>query len=221
MKHRLLHLLSRAFLVILLWLPTRVSAQATAKSLFLAIPDSLCPLLTANNRADCIDFLESRMTAQVENRLGQSSRMTHLTSDYIRIELSAQHTWQMKLLHAPDSTRLICVVNTVCAPACDSSLHFYTDNWQAVDADSRFAPPTLNDFLVAAGDTVASPYGHSEARRELSPLLVSLTLHPDTSQLTATLTTPDFLDAETAKRLKPFLRTSLLYNWTNGQWRRE
>ena len=41
----------------------------TAKDCFKAMPDSLTPLLTEVNKADCIDFLESKMKAEVTNRL--------------------------------------------------------------------------------------------------------------------------------------------------------
>ena len=36
-----------------------VGAQE-AKTVFVNIPDSLCPLLSSVNRADCIDFIESK-----------------------------------------------------------------------------------------------------------------------------------------------------------------
>jgi len=44
-----------------------------AKTFFKNMPDSLSPLLTAVNRADCIDFLESKMKAEVTNRFGGKS----------------------------------------------------------------------------------------------------------------------------------------------------
>ena len=49
-----------------------------AKTFFKNMPDSLSPLLTAVNRADCIDFLESKMKAEVTNRFGGKSEMTEL-----------------------------------------------------------------------------------------------------------------------------------------------
>ena len=70
------------------------------------MPDSLSPLLTAVNRADFIDFLESEMKAEVTNRFGGKSEMTELTPDYIRVQVTPQSTWQMKLLSVNDSTVL-------------------------------------------------------------------------------------------------------------------
>lgn len=70
-----------AFFIIGLF--TFVSSHAQeAKTLFINVPDSLCPLLTKVNREDCIDFLSSKMKAQVENRFGQKSEMTDLMGLY-------------------------------------------------------------------------------------------------------------------------------------------
>lgn len=97
---------------VLLALGLSLSANAQeAKSVFVQMPDSLSPLLTPVNRADCIDFLESKMKAQVENRFGRTSEMTALSKDYIHMQLSPQTTWQMKLLAINDSTKVICVVS--------------------------------------------------------------------------------------------------------------
>ena len=62
----------------------------TAKDCFKAMPDSLTPLLTEVNKADCIDFLESKMKAEVTNRLGQKSEMTELAPDYIRMQMTSR-----------------------------------------------------------------------------------------------------------------------------------
>ena len=98
---------------------TSLQAQE-AKTVFVNMPDSLSPLLTKVNREDCIDFLESKMRAQVENRFGKKSEMTDLSKDYIRMQMSPQTTWQMKLLALNDTTNIICTISTACAPACDS-----------------------------------------------------------------------------------------------------
>ena len=95
-----------------LFVSTALQAQE-AKTLFVNMPDSLSPLLTKVNREDCIDFLESKMKAQVENRFGKKSEMTDLSKDYIRMQMSAQSTWQMKVLALNDSTNVICTVSTV------------------------------------------------------------------------------------------------------------
>ena len=83
------------------------------KSLFIALPDSLSPLLTEVNRADFGDFLASNMKAQVKNRFGNTSEMLKLTDDYLLLKVSAVSTAEMRLLPLNDSVKVICVVQTL------------------------------------------------------------------------------------------------------------
>ena len=55
-----------------------------AKTCFKNMPDSICPLLSAVNRADFIDFLESKMKAEVTNSFGGKSdrKSTRLNSSH-------------------------------------------------------------------------------------------------------------------------------------------
>ena len=96
--------------MLMLWLLPANAQQA--KQYFVSMPDTILPLLTEINRADCIDFLESNMRAIVTNRLDGKSEMTTLTDNYIAIKLSEQSSWQMKVLALNDSTQVICTVFT-------------------------------------------------------------------------------------------------------------
>lgn len=178
------------------------------------MPDSLSPLLTKVNREDCIDFLESKMKAQVENRFGKKSEMTDLSKDYIRMQMSSQSTWQMKVLALNDSTNVICTVSTVCAPACDSNIHFYTDDWKPLTTSLFITLPLMDDFLNAPDST--GVYEFDEARRSADILLMKADFNKENTELTVTLTTPDYMSKETAEKLKPFLRRPIVYHWKNG-----
>ncbi len=134
-----------AFFIIGLF--TFVSSHAQeAKTLFINVPDSLCPLLTKVNREDCIDFLSSKMKAQVENRFGQKSEMTDLSKDYIRMQMTPETSWQMKVLALNDTTNVICTVATACAPACDSSIRFYTTDWKPLTDHSFITLPVILEY---------------------------------------------------------------------------
>lgn len=190
----------------------------SAKACFTSMPDSLSPLLTAVNRADFIDFLESKMKAEVTNRLGGKSEMTELTPDYIRVQVTPQSSWQMKLLAVNDTTRLICTVATVCAPACDSHIGFYTTGWKKLPSVSYLpALPATDDFILPACDTT-DVYRYQDVRLQADMLLMKADLSAGDATLTFTFTTPDYMEKEAAEKLKPFLRRPVSYIWKEGKF---
>ena len=205
------------FSVVGFFSPTSLQAQE-AKTLFVNMPDSLSPLLTKVNRADCVDFLESKMKAQVENRFGKKSEMTELGKDFIRMQMSPQATWQMKVLALNDTTNVICTVATACAPVCDSSIRFYTTDWKPLIESPFITLPVMADFLNTPDS--AGVYVFDEARRSADMLLMKADFNKENTELTVTFTTPDYMSKETAEKLKPFLRRPIVYRWKNGAFTR-
>lgn len=187
-----------------------------AKTFFVAMPDTILPLLTEINRADCADFLESNMRAQVTNRLDGKSEMTKLTDDYIAMNLSSQSRWQMKLLALNDSTQIICTVTTVCAPACDSHIRFYTTKWESLPTDNYIKNlPVLNDFLPELSEE-SSDIPTLDALKQADILLVDMQLSADDDTLTCLFDTPRYMSDEAAKKLKPLLKEPVVYTWSSG-----
>ena len=123
----------------------QASAQdMTISDVFKQMPDSLMPYLTANNRLDFIDFMESDMQAEVENLAGGTSEMTALTSDSLSIRMSDALRVDMMLLNLDepvDSIRQVIVyVETFLADSIygESVCKTYTVDWQPVTGDLPF-----------------------------------------------------------------------------------
>lgn len=72
------------------------SAQTTIRDAFKAMPDSLMPYLTANNRLDLMDFMDAKMKAVVTNLLDGQTEMTFLSDDSLSIRMSEALTIEMK-----------------------------------------------------------------------------------------------------------------------------
>ncbi len=177
-----------------------------ARTLFDSIPGSMLPLLSPVNRADFIDFLDSKMKAVVKNKFDGTSEMTDLTDNYIRIKLTDRSTWEMKVLPVNDSTKVICVVSTVCAPVCDSSVAFYTTGWKSLPVSDYLTPPVMDDYFLLADSAQLGDYDRYRQRMDM--LLATVALSKDADTLTFTLTTPEYTaDAGT------FLRGPLAYVW--------
>ena len=188
------------------------------KSVFISMPDSLAPMFTKVNKEDCVDFLDSGMKAVVTNRFGSKSEMKDLSDDYVLMQATGSSTLEMKLLPINDSTKVVCMVKTVCASACDSKIHFYTSDW------SRELP--VSDFLVMpdAGmfflpiDSVTQEY--DLIRKKADMHLVKASLSKDDASLTFIYATPDYLNKEDKEKLLPYLRKEpVVLKWQEGKFR--
>lgn len=205
--------------MLMLWLLPANAQQA--KQYFVSMPDTILPLLTEINRADCIDFLESNMRAIVTNRLDGKSEMTTLTDNYIAIKLSEQSSWQMKVLALNDSTQVICTVFTACAPACDSHIKFYTTQWESLSlADYIQTMPTLSDYLPQLNE---SDYDIQtlNAVKQADLLLIKMQLSADDNTLVCSFDTPQYMEKSAAQKLTPLLQKPIVYNWNSGKFVRK
>lgn len=185
------------------------------KSLFIAMPDSLAPLLTKVNKEDFGDFLESNMKAEVKNRFGKSSEMLRLTSDYLSLKMSGSSEVQMKLLPVNDSVKIVCVVHTYKGPAADSDIRFYSTQWKELPQKSYLVLPSEDAFYeVPVADTDKTALRN--LRKQADMYLFVARLSEKENTLLFSYSTPDYLDKVTAEKLKPFLKAEpLKYLWTD------
>ena len=188
------------------------------KSVFVAMPDSVTPLLTKVNREDCIDFLDSNMKAVVKNRFGNVAEMKVLTDDYVLMQTSEVGTLEMKLLPLADSTKVICMVKTVNVPVADSSVRFYTSDWsQQLDVKEFLQFPSMDAFFLP-NDSLKDEAILTRKKADMH--LMKAQLSKEDTSLTFTYTTPDYLDEEDREKLSPHLRKGpIVLRWSEGKFR--
>ena len=74
----------------------------------------------------------------------------------------------------------------------------------------------MNNFLNIPDST--SSYEYSEARLQADMLLMKADLSATDHTLTFTLATPEYMEKETAEKLKPFIRRPIVYTWNQGKF---
>jgi hypothetical protein len=127
-----------------------VAIDLTIAQLFRAMPDSLLPTLSKNDRLDMIDFKEFGMKSEVLNRLGGRSEITELTDDSLCVKVSDALTVTLLLLSPLDSIesgdQVICFVRTYGTDETmrQSVTSYYTTQWHEMnqipplsDADNK------------------------------------------------------------------------------------
>ncbi|MBR2459412.1 MAG: DUF3256 family protein [Bacteroidaceae bacterium] len=169
------------------------SAQLKMRDVFAQLPDSVLPLMTLNNRLDCIDFIENNMEARVKNKFNDQVVLEALTGDYLSIRTSESSFVEMKLMPQGNDT-LICVNRTYLGPVEDSDVRLYSLDWRFVRVVQR---PEVKEFLKSKdsilpwtpemADTIAMI--HAEA--DFLPLMKA-SLSKEGTQIVWTLQTQEF-----------------------------
>ena len=131
-----------------LWL-LAFTSQASAQDLmirdvFKQMPASLLPTLSENNRLDMLDFMDSKMKAEVTNLTGGTSEMTALTDDSLSIRMSDALRVDMLLLNLDEPVdtirQVIVFVETFLADSIygESVCKTFSIDWQPVTARIPF-----------------------------------------------------------------------------------
>ena len=210
--------MQRILLIVLTFFCAMPMVAQDMKSVFIAMPDSIVPLLTQVNKEDCVDFLDSNMKAEVTTRFGGTAEMKVLTEDYVFLQTTPSSTLEMKLLPVNDSTKVVCMVKTVCASACDSEIHFYTSDWKGKMAVGDFLQKPEQETFYLPNDSVTEE--SVLIRKKADMHLMKASLSKEDASLTFIYTTPDYLNKEDKKQMLRYLNPNpVVFQWKDGKFR--
>lgn len=208
--------MKRFYPLLLSLLSLSLQAQDRMREMFLALPDSVLPLLSAENRRDMADYVQNGMAGRVRNRFGENSELMVLADDYLSIDMSPKSRVEMKLLHTADSVSFVALVRTVWAPVADSEVEFYDLQGQRLHW-VEFPQPAVEAFFAEAPDSLAE--AARQARLSLEDLrLVEMKVQSDSPAFECVLQTGEL--AEKEKDAAQQLVHPLTYVWTGADFRR-
>lgn len=208
----------KLILILLICFCAKSMDAQNMKSVFISMPDSIAPLFTKVNKEDCVDFLDSGMKAVVTNRFGSKSEMKDLSDDYVLMQTTDSSTLEMKLLPVNDSIKVVCMVKTVCASACDSEIHFYTSDWSRELSVIDFLVMPDAEMFFLPTESISQEYDW--IRKKADVHLVKASLSKDDASLTFIYKTPDYLNKEDKEKLLPYLRKEpVVLKWQEGKFR--
>lgn len=179
--------------IIILFAVLGVRQCAFGKSLeeiLRAMPSSFIPYLTDNQREEMSKFTEGMKSVEVNNIFNGKTAVDTISSDFAVIRLNAVADMQVRLLSAPDSSQIVCLVKTVRKPLAESSISFYTTDWQPVE--SRFGLPDIGDAGVMMQMLVERPDSIDAIRFNrlcsyIEPVMVSADCSNDDNIITYSL----------------------------------
>lgn len=187
-------------------------AQTTVmREAFKQMPDSLLPSLTRNNRLDMIDFIDSKMDADVKNGFDEHCRLTILTDQFLHIDTSEASWVEMRLLKPsttlPDSAdAVICMVQTFGGEEGESTVELFTSKWRKLAQPDALT--TTQQSLAARPDTMDAER-YAELLAQADHLMAVAKLSQDEETLTIR-SSAALLSAEDRQKLKPVMQEMIL-----------
>ena len=191
-----------------------VSAQ-TMRDVWLTMPDTLLPYLSAQARQDMADRYGTESAGPVATALEGQATLDTLAADYLVATPNKVLRLQMRLLPTDDGLQVLCVVRTFFAPAADSQIAFYTPQWEPLDTKDYLRQLTDADLLARPDTMDVAEY--QNLCRLLEPRLVEMDLTADVPSLLCRLSLT-MVSQEEKNRIKPLLLQTKL-NWVGGKFK--
>ncbi len=196
-----------------------VSAGAqTMEKLFSSMPDSIVPVMSKNNRLDCIDFYKSNMKSNVQNLFGGKSSISEMTDDYIKLLPTASSQTEIKILATTGGEKLIMVAYTFAAPGKETTMAFYTPQWQRLKTSDYMEMPQAGEFF-AKNDT-ANEETAEKAKNLISAAFVCAKVDKQNGNISFGLSTEGFSTQE-QETAKPFIAPDITYAWNGKRYARQ
>ncbi len=115
-------------------------------SVFGNMPKDLMLLVDSIPRQDLIDLYKSNLPAHVKDKLNGKITLNSLNEDFIELR-AGNFSVQIALLKLVNDSKIVCLIQTVCAPVCDSRLNFYTVDWKPLDTSDFILPADTSWFI--------------------------------------------------------------------------
>lgn len=187
-------------------------------ALFVSMPNQYIPQLDDAWRKDLIDLYNSGKEAKLKNTMTGFSTLKKLTPDYLLLQATERSTVEMKLLPLVNNTFIICMVTTVSGPAPDSRVQFFTTDWKPLPSSDLFTPVTGGWFIKEDADRNSIAFIEAASRLDMD--LIHYSLSPDALTLTATYTTPLYLEKKAQEKVQPFLKENpRVYTWEKSHFK--
>lgn len=201
----------KIFILSLLIIGLAVQAQ-NISPLVIAMPDDMLIGVTLDQRKLLIAPENDTTAISVVNAMGDTVTRLGFSEDFISLQTSKIGNLQVKLLPLVNNTQIIGVITTVCGPACDSKINFYTTDWEPLTQTDLFPQISKDNFIKNGVDRTAEGFQNAYATLDMTP--VKLDFSAIGQNVTAIYDIKKYLSKQDYEQLLPFLKDApVTYTW--------
>lgn len=191
------------------------TAQTTARTAFVAAPDSVLPYLPQSTRLDLIDYFDSGIKKQMPNRIGEDAGLILAGDDELWVDTAEGVRYEFYVLRSAKE-EYIMLIRTLETPMPFSTVRFYTHNWQQLPTSKFIALPDESDWLAGAGKEL-----RDEFRNNVGFFLDDISYYVDSSTLTFRPSIDKSAVLEYGDKLKAVMPERINYRWNGKKFVRE
>jgi hypothetical protein len=190
------------------------AAQDSVAKLFQSMPDNLL-WLDQSQRKDLLAYFTDKKVDSIGNNLNGYCKIIDYseTTQHLSVNTSRKGNMELQILGSK-ANPFIGVIFTACAPACYSSVYFYSFDWKPVDMQMP---------VLSASDFYANGLSEDDqatANRLLTPLFVRYSFQPGTTDILAGCNAESFLADTDFIQLKPLLKNGMIrIVYQDGVWK--
>lgn len=209
--------MKKIFFILSLLITGLVQAQ-NISPLVIAMPDDMLIGITLDQRKLLIAPENDTTDISVVNAVGDTVKRLGFSEDFISLQTSKVGNLQVKLLPLVNNTQIIGVITTVCGPACDSRINFYTTDWQPLAQSDLFPETSKENFIKNGVDRNSEAFLNAYATLDMTP--VKLSFSATDRNVSAVYDIKKYLSKEDYEQLLPFLKEApVTYTWDKFVYR--
>lgn len=188
----------------------------TMEIVFGKMPNDILFLLDSIKRQDLMDLYKDNKTAQVLNTFEGLSTLRELSDDHLLLEMG-NTKYTFALLPMINHSKLLCVIQTVCAPACDSKIKFYSTDWKAIDSKQLFSPAGAEWFLKDASDSDYFETMLNKSRLDIS--MMEYRYDKEQQTINQYFNSQLMIDKDERKKIESILKSEpKIFYWTSTRF---
>jgi len=193
----------RLLLACLLFISAGSMAQ-TIEKWYVNMPDILNPTMSKQNRMELLEYHKAGQGDSIANIFKHRAYLLKYDTlnQHITVKNTPSSTFEMKILNQADSTIIIGIIRTVCAPVCMSTIEFYDTAWNSIPL--LFNMPSAIEWV----DINKIPEGKVDllwVRNLMDLSFVTLSFSDKDQSILAKNNTLDFISEADRKVIAPYV----------------
>lgn len=196
-------------------------AQQEIKDVIKNIPKELISYIQDEQKSKLYNTINLNDTVKIKNALNGTTSIYIIGKKFAKIVLNEIVDLQIKLLPYNDSTEIICLVKTIHKPVKESTIQFFSTEWNNIN--EKFGLPQTDNKDLSIEPFILCPDNISKEKfieliSYIDPIIINADISEADNTITYNLSIP-FIQKERSEEIKSIIRQNT-FKWTGCMFKK-